>query len=193
MKGNEVLKELLKLQPDLAPDRRVEYPWAIGKMHVPASILDVGCNVSIISKYLFNHGFDVIAADIDPSGQYHRSGELRDNFTLVDCRYPPSHWENRFDYILIISTLEHLEDDDDVLMVNNLTKCIKTGGKMLLTGPYGDGWMVVGEHVERGYNEENLTRLSRDLHLVSTKRFTKEEMNWSSKDIFCIEFERRKE
>lgn len=189
----EVLKKLLELQPDLAPDRRVEYPWVIGKMTAPAEVLDVGCDGSIISKYLLNQGFNVIAADIDPSGQRYWNGEPRDNFVLVDCRYPPSHWKNRSNYILIVSTLEHLDDDDDVLMVNNLTKCMKAGGKMFITGPYGDGWMEIGDHIERGYNEENLTRLSHELHLVSTKLFTKEEMNWPWKDIFCIEFERRKE
>ncbi|MBA7661177.1 Ubiquinone biosynthesis O-methyltransferase [subsurface metagenome] len=186
----EVLKGLLELQPDLAPDRRVEYPWAIGKMTAPAEVLDVGCDGSIISKYLLNRGFNVIAADIDPNGRYYWNGEVRSNFALVDCRHPPSHWKNRFDYILIISTLEHLEDDNDVLMINNLTKCMKTGGKMFITGPYGDGWMEIGDHIERGYNEENLTRLSCGLHLVSTKLFAKEEMNWPWKDIFCIEFER---
>lgn len=187
---SEVLKELLELQPDLASDRRVEYPWAIGKMRSPAKVLDVGCDGSIISKYLLNQGFNVIAADIDPSSRYYWNREVRDNFALIDCRYPPSYWENRFDYTLIISTLEHLEGDDDVIMVNNLAKCLRVKGRMLITGPYGDGWMEVGDHIERGYNEKNLTRLSHGLHLVSTMLFTREEMDWPWKDIFCIEFER---
>lgn len=191
VRGMKVLKELLKYQPDLAPDRRVEYPWVIGKITPPAKVLDVGCDGSVISKYLLSHGFDITAADIDPSSQYYWNGEARDGFALIDCRYPPKHWENEFDYILIVSTIEHLEGEDDVIMVNNLAKCLKVGGRMFITGPYGDGWMEIGDHTERGYNEENLARLSRSLHLMSTKMFTKEKINWPWKDIFCMEFERR--
>lgn len=190
---NEILKELLKFQPDLAPDRRVEYPWAIEKMRPNTKVLDVGCDGSIVSKYLLNRGFDVIAADIDPSGQYYWNGEAREDFVLIDCRYPPARWRNKFDYILIISTAEHFEGEDDVIMVSNLAKCLKVGGKMFITGPYGDGWMEIGDNTERGYNEENLARLSQELDLVSTALFTKEQIGWPWKDIFCMEFERRRE
>ena len=186
------LTELLTLQPDMAPDRKVEFLWVLSKMKSPALVLDVGCGGSIIAKYLSNHGFDVTAADIDPAAGLYWNGEVRSNFVLIDCRYPL--WTNRFDYVLIISTLEHLDWRDAVLMVNGLGRSLKVGGRMFITVPYGEGPMKVGVHIEKGYNKENMTMLlSPETRVASSTVFTKKQIGWDAKDIFCIELERANE
>jgi SAM-dependent methyltransferase len=70
--------------------------------------------------------------------------------------------EDRFDLVLSVDVLEHIEDDRQVLA--NVAKALKPGGLFVMTTPYwsGDGGraapedFVVGEHVRPGYGEGDL-------------------------------------
>jgi len=190
----EILRELLTLQPSLAPDRRWEYPWVIERMKTPAKVLDVGCGGSIIQKYLIRHGYDVIAVDIDSNAKYYYDRTPREKFVQVDARYPPQDWHGKFDYILLISLVEHLPNDDDIVMVKNLGRCLMQGGRMFISFPYGrDGWFNVGlgnvVQVERHYTKDAIQKrllASSNLKLLELRVFTREEIGWKAKDVAMI-------
>ena len=137
-----IVTRLLELHPSLVETRKSEYRWAIEHMPHPGRVLDVGCNGSILDKYLEENGFTCTCADIDPEGVYYWNREQRKNFAMVDCRYPPEQWIQKFNYITIISTLEHLLKGDDELMIVALEKCLCMGGKILITVPYSEGGIL---------------------------------------------------
>lgn len=193
MQDSKIIPKLLELHPTLPKTRQFEYSWAIKKIMAlkhrnTLRVLDVGCDGSIIDKYLMDKGVDCVCADIDPKAAYYWNGEPRDNFIQVDCRHPPEEWYNSFDHIIIISTLEHLNEDDDVVMVKNLEFCLKIGGKMLITVPFGEGLQMQGRWLVRCYNSHNIGRIVEParLKVISWTSFPKV----GNLPIFCVELGR---
>lgn len=189
--SSEIRSELLSLHPGIPDNMMPQYVWAIGRMTPPGLVLDVGCNGSILDKYLERHGFEVLCADIDPKAAYYWNREPRDpnKFFLIDCREPPSSWHEKFDYITIICTLEHIETleydersggsetaapgwrdclhlDEDAVMVKSLSRCLKLGGKMLITVNDGELFNYEGRWKVRCYNEKNVSRITGPSHLT---------------------------
>lgn len=171
----------MKLHPGTTPHMMPQYVWAVEHMNKPGWVLDVGCDGSILDKYLERHGFQVICADIDPSAAYYWNREPRDphKFFLVDCREPPLTWHGRLDYITILCTLEHMETleyvdgvwrdtlhlDEDAVMVKSLSDCLKPDGKILITVTGGEGFDYEGIWKVRCYNEKNISRITEPSHL----------------------------
>lgn len=178
---NEIAAELLKLHPGTTRHMMPQYVWAVERMNKPGMVLDVGCDGSVLDKYLERRGFQVICADIDPSAAYYVDHEPRDltKFFLVDCRKPPTSWHGKFDYISILCTLEHMETleyvdgvwrdclhpDEDAVMVEALSRCLKPDGKMFITVPGGDGFDYEGIWKVRCYNEKNIARITEPSHM----------------------------
>ena len=182
-----MLKELLELQPELAPDRRVEIPWVINQLEKTGIVLDVGCGGGIIGKYLENKGFAVIAMDVDKKmGATYFDRSKRKFFVLCDCFHAPFKREI-FDYIIVISTVEHFKEDDGEAL-NALSFLLKIGGKMLVTVPYGESkWLA--NRIVRIYSEGDLMRrlvLISRLHLISKKIFI---LDWEM-NIACLELKK---
>lgn len=190
---SEIRSELLSLHPGIPNNMMPQYVWAIERMIKPGLVLDVGCDGSILDKYLERRGFEVLCADIDPKAAFYWNGERRDanKFFLIDCRRPLTSWHDKFDYIPIICTLEHIETleytgmdstspsapsgwrdclhlNEDVLMVKNLSRCLKPGGKMLITVNYGEGFAYEGRWKVRCYNENNISRITNSSNLSLT-------------------------
>lgn len=178
---SEIRSELLSLHPGIPNNMMPQYVWAIERMIKPGLVLDVGCDGSILDKYLERRGFQVLCADIDPRAAYYWNREPRDpnKFFLVDCRKPPASWCGRFDYITVLCTLEHIETleyvdgvwrdclhlDEDVVMVENLSRCLRPDGKMLITVNYGEGFDYEGRWKVRCYDEKNISRITEPSHL----------------------------
>ncbi|MCK4266505.1 MAG: class I SAM-dependent methyltransferase, partial [Thermoplasmata archaeon] len=104
----------------------------------PGRVLDVGCNGSILDKYLEENGFTCVCADIDPEGAYYWNRIPRDNFVQVDCRHPPKEWKGAFDYITIISTMEHFIIGEEEELIVAMEQCLSPGGKILITVPFSE-------------------------------------------------------
>jgi 2-polyprenyl-3-methyl-5-hydroxy-6-metoxy-1,4-benzoquinol methylase len=116
-------------------------------------------------------GYDVITADTDPAARNYVTGEARTNFYQVDCREPPKEWISRFDFITIISTLEHLTVEDASKMAHALANCLTDNGTMIITVPYGTGTKMQGQWQVECYNEQTIEILT-SLKLYSYKVFT---------------------
>jgi SAM-dependent methyltransferase len=97
--------------------------------------------------YLAAHGCRVVAIDMDEhrlnfqrarlSGLQRRvirSGTLR--FELQDARELP-YPDGAFHRITIISTIEHVPDDGDMMVSRELARVLKPGGRIVYTMPYG--------------------------------------------------------
>jgi len=201
----DLRKELLELHPGLPPTRLFEYSWAIRKMITfradgspiittyhqdETKHLDVGCNGSILDKFLMRYGFKSVCADIDERAQHYWNGEPRTNFVQVDCRHPPEEWYANFDYITIISTLEHLQGPNDIIMIKGLEKCLRTHGRILITVPYGDGMNRQGQWLVRCYNELNIYRLSDPARLLVSSWVISGPDVEATLPIFCVELRR---
>ena len=177
-----LVADLVSLQPELAPDRRVEFPWAISRMKEVGNVLDVGCGGSIIEKYLENKGFSVVAIDIskDLGGTYYNR-EKRECFVLCDCFKPPFKLGS-FDYVLVVSTIEHFEEDGEALKA--LVPLIKKNGKILVTVPYGESaWKLPCTRI---YDDRDLKErlVSKNALKLTNKEFFK--LDWY-KNIACLE------
>lgn len=183
-----VLEELVKLQPELAPDRRAEFPWVIANMTKKGDVLDVGCGGSIIQKYLLARGFNVVAVDVSKFlGGYYFNREKRECFVLCDCFHPPFRNEV-FDYILIVSTLEHFPaEKDDIEILQTLSVLLRKNGRVFVTLPYGFSHCLFNEEgiITRIYNDNDLQRLIAEsgLWLKQKKIFVLE----GYKDVVCLE------
>ena len=64
-------------------------------------------------------------------------------------------YENRFDLILSVDVLEHIEEDREA--ISNISRALKPGGIFIFTTPYFDGQsteeVFVDEHVRPGYSQ----------------------------------------
>ena len=74
--------------------------------------------------------------------------------------------DNFFDYVYAVSTLEHIglldyhfEDSDpdgDIKVMKQIARVIRTGGRLIVTVPYGQSGILPSERV---YDEAGLLRL----------------------------------
>lgn len=75
------------------------------------------------------------------------------------------NYQNRFDIVLAIDVLEHIEHDEDLL--NRFFRALKSGGYLIVSTPsvyrrhIQDGEFV-GEHFRKGYSEEEIRQKFRN-------------------------------
>ena len=117
-------------------ERIVENAFVLSQIsNVPSDILDFGTTSSWISLQLTSLGHKVKGIDLRPYEFSHPNL----NFTQGDV-FKIILPENYFDFVLIVSTLEHVkteEDGADKKAIKILSICLKRGGKMIITVPYG--------------------------------------------------------
>jgi 2-polyprenyl-3-methyl-5-hydroxy-6-metoxy-1,4-benzoquinol methylase len=195
---DQILEKLLEFQSPLAPDREKELPWVIARLPIEVRVLDAACGGGYLQKYLLQNKRDVLATDIHPDAAYYSAGgEKRPYFVQHDHTMELSaDWINNFDCVLLISTIEHVKDGDDLLMVSQLSKCLKKDGLFFITCPSGkDEWLTIGTHSEKFYSLENIENrllLPNNMTVLESRIFIKEEMGWPFdnggdwKDILCL-------
>jgi SAM-dependent methyltransferase len=145
-------------------ERIVEIPYAfraLGGLLPPAKILDVGSVESTIPLSLAALGYEVCALDLRPYPFKHPNLEVAVS-RLEDFEREP----DSFDAILCISTVEHVglgwygeapqEPDADRRAVERLGELLRTGGRLVLTVPYG---RAAVDDVERTYDDTRLDAL----------------------------------
>ncbi len=126
-------------------ERIVENPFVFMhlKLDKGSRILDLGCHSSRISLQLANLGYKVVGIDFldygftHPNFEFHKEDLLESNFQ-----------SESFDGVLAISTVEHAgfcaysveerkRGNDDILLVNEITRVLKKGGQFIITVPFG--------------------------------------------------------
>jgi 2-polyprenyl-3-methyl-5-hydroxy-6-metoxy-1,4-benzoquinol methylase len=98
-----------------------------------AHILDAGCGPAGIFMAFPNHHIDAV----DPLlPAYEKTLRIFDqsrypNTRFIHNRLEDYVQENRYDYIYCMNAINHVDDIE--LSLNNLTRCLKPSGKMILT------------------------------------------------------------
>lgn len=123
-------------------ERIIEIPWVFSQLDFKkkGKVLDIGWLESTVAVSLATAGFEVTGVDL-------RAGELHHpNLTSIAgdiCK--TSFAANTFDYVILLSTLEHIgldttygsveESSTDQKAINECLRVLKPGGKLLLTTP----------------------------------------------------------
>jgi len=96
----------------------------------PARILELGAGSGAFTKRLLEPGFDVEAADLDPTGWPHEHVPLH----VVDLNTGPWPFADAaYDGIVAVEVIEHLENPSSFL--RNARRHLRPGGTLLLTTP----------------------------------------------------------
>jgi SAM-dependent methyltransferase len=111
----------------------------IGPLPGP-SVLEIGCGTGSFTSLLAARGHSVVALDLNPD--YVEIAQRRTaNLDRVVIRCGDAteiDWEFRFDAVVLLDVLEHIEDDVGLLM--RLRKALKPNGVLVLKVPAGQ-WL----------------------------------------------------
>ena len=135
----EALEALLKNEPDLAFKWRVRSAFAYLDLQPEDRILDCGCGLGYYLMALSRlvrcrlHGLDRNLASL-VFAQGHATGD-RVELYLGDIQRLP-YKDECFDKVLLVETLEHLEDD--LLGLREVWRVLKPGAKAVVSVPYRD-------------------------------------------------------
>ncbi len=169
------------LEPMAAINERiVEIPWVFMNLGITqGKILDVGCCWSSVSMELASFGFEVWGIDLDPCALTHP------NFKFIQgdvCR--SSLPERFFDRVVDISTLEHIglghfqdtiQPDGDRQAVQSIHRVLKTGGRFLMTVPFGQRCVTAWFRV---YDSSSLAELIGPFKLVRQEFYIQRGGHW---------------
>jgi SAM-dependent methyltransferase len=158
----------------LLNSRIVEYPYVIERLHSleAGRALDVGATDSgnILAPALVAMGWEVWGIDMRPF----RLDLARFHSVMGDIR-TTSFADGFFDVAYCVSTIEHVglsgrygvrveDQDGDITAASEIRRIVRTGGRFILTIPYGSGGIV--KPPERIYDKARLDRLTQGWEIV---------------------------
>ncbi len=143
----------------------------LGKKREPFTLFDAGSGFGQYSFYCAHHfsSADIYAVDVkdeqiaDCRDFFQKTGVKNVSFEVEDLTIPKH--SNKFDFILSVDVMEHIEDD--VKVFKNFFLALKQGGKVLINTPSNlggsdvhddSGESFIGEHARNGYSVEDITR-----------------------------------
>jgi 2-polyprenyl-3-methyl-5-hydroxy-6-metoxy-1,4-benzoquinol methylase len=140
-------------------------------------LLDVGCGTGAFSIGAALRGYRALGLSWDERNQlaateratYCKASSAQ--FEVLDIRELDRRADlvNSFDVVICLETIEHIIDD--LKLIRTMARCMKSGGRLLLTTPYllynaispGDmgpfSNVEDGSHVRRGYSRPMLEEL----------------------------------
>lgn len=175
------LKEKVLFRDNLKGDRLVEYSFVMANLGSHGRrTLDVGSCDSPLPAMLSGLGCDVYGID---TRNYLKFANFKNfEFVLGDMLFMPFHAAS-FDRITAVSTLEHVglygrygsreHAFGDRKAMGELSRCLKTGGKMIITLPYGKPCVLRPYH--RIYDKNLLSSLFNGFRLEKAQYFVKDD------------------
>lgn len=162
--------------------------WRWIKRHVPVTrddekLLDVGCGSGAFTIGTALLGYELLGLSWDErnkgvaEGRAVAAGAKSAKFQICDVRELDAREDlvGAFDIVLCCENIEHILDD--FRLMKAMARCLKPGGRLLLTSPYIPriAWSFMdygpfpdfedGRHVRRGYNRAMLAELCRHADL----------------------------
>jgi glycosyltransferase involved in cell wall biosynthesis/precorrin-6B methylase 2 len=139
-----------------------DWMWSCLAPYVGDRVLEVGCGNGALTRYLRNHA-RVVASDSDAESVEQLRTRFRQHDNVrpqtIDWTQPdlPALRAERFDTVLCVDVLEHIERDDDALAT--FASLLAPGGRIVLQVPampglYGELDRAVGH--QRRYQREAL-------------------------------------
>ena len=140
-------------------------------------LLDIGCGSGAFTIGTALRGYQSLGLSWDERNQAvardraSRCGATTADFQVLDVRQldQRSDLQGAFDVVMMLEVIEHVIDDEK--LIRDAARCVKPGGKLLLTtpnfdlkpidpaheGPFPD--VEDGGHVRKGYRSADLLRL----------------------------------
>ena len=128
------------------------------KAHVRGRILEIGCGTGTFTMHLAALADHVTAVDIDPAfvAKARDITGAQANVDIEQADASISYWRERFETVIALEVIEHIEDDRTVL--TNLFRALVPGGRLILKVPagpslYGEIDRAVGHHRRYRYTD----------------------------------------
>lgn len=188
-KIKKIIKKSLGLSksepiPNLNGDRNIEWSWCIKYLPHNKKVLDVGCCYSIISPVAARFGNQVTGVDLNNEIDYSFP-----NFKLILGNIVDLNFQEKFDCIVLASTVEHIglsgrynspeDEDGDLKTMASLKKCLATDGEVIVTIPFGKDGVFKPFH--RVYGRARLPKLFSGFIVLEREFWIKSDLhNWSS-------------
>lgn len=143
---------------------------------IPSTVLEIGANDEPTSNILALAGYTVFGVDLKP---YMNRVNLPLNFAFIQADFNFLRFDSPFDAIVSLSTIEHVGlgaygetpyADGDILMMENVYKALRNGGRVYLTVPVGIHQVVLPHW--RVYDKNDLKhRLIGRFNVLKTRYF----------------------
>jgi SAM-dependent methyltransferase len=142
--------------------------WIYSKLapHIRGEVLEIGSGIGNLSGHIVDSATRVVLSDMEPHYLEALTRRFAGDDRVTVARYdldgevPPEIARRRFDAIVAVNVVEHIEDDR--ALVARLAGLLKPGGKLLIYVPacplaYGSLDRALGHY--RRYTRETLTAL----------------------------------
>jgi SAM-dependent methyltransferase len=142
--------------------------WLYSKVapHVRGEVLEIGSGIGNMSGHIIERAERAVLTDMEPHYLERLSARFASDRRVTVARFdldaapPPEIAERRFDAIVAMNVIEHIEDDQR--LVTTLANLLKPGGKLLIYVPacpfaYGALDRALGHY--RRYTPETLAAL----------------------------------
>ncbi len=147
--------------------------------HLDHKLLDAGCGVGLASIYLSNRFCEVYGVDIDPlkikeAKILAEENHLKNvNFKRADL-LANGFINEKFDVIICFEVMEHVVNDK--ILIFNLSKLLKKGGRLILSFPSGTLLSRIAQkslsHHKVGYTPNDIKKLLSGTKLIITDEFS---------------------
>lgn len=132
-------------------------------------LLDAGCGFGQYERFILSrfknvkvHSVDVKEDYLEDNRHYFHDDIKKGRIEFYNADLLEFTSETKFDYIICIDVLEHIQDD--VKVMRNLHNCLKEDGYFLMHSPShyseedaDEDDSFVGEHARTGYSKEEIT------------------------------------
>jgi SAM-dependent methyltransferase len=101
-----------------------------------ASVLDFGVGCGRTSRHFFRYmdQYDVFGCDVDSAAIKYLNSEVKFISASVSGNKPPLNYtDNKFDIIFSVSVFSHLDVEVFASWLNELSRCLKPGGTLIIT------------------------------------------------------------
>ncbi len=134
-----------------------------------AAILDAGCGLGQYALWMAKKlpGSTIFAGDVKKhfidAGNHHAAAKGLKNVTFGELDLLKLEQKNKYDFVLSIDVLEHIEDDVDLM--KRFNHALKPGGQLMIHSPgaeedsrtsHHDPKSLVEEHVREGYEKNEI-------------------------------------
>jgi len=151
--------------------------WIYSKLaaDIHGDVLEIGSGIGNLSGHIVGNATSVVLSDMESHYLEALSARFADDTRVTVARYnldsepPPEIARRRFDAIVAVNVVEHIEDDR--ALIARLAGLLKPGGKLLIYVPacpfaYGTLDRALGHY--RRYTRASLTKLlaGAGLHLA---------------------------
>lgn len=168
------------MNQDLTNDRFIEWSWAIKFMPRQSIVLDIGCNYSILP--VVATCFDNYAVGVDMNND---SAVALGNFKLITDDITKLNLTEKFNYIILCSTLEHIGipgrygsqayQDGDLITMHKIGNFLLPDGKICLTIPVGQDDYIKPYH--RIYGKLRLPLILKEYKILEKEFWEKNDNN----------------